>query len=347
MNEHAVLDEQELLNESEFFMTLFVPLFEAVLVNASSDEQRWIERVKTFESLGLLDFKTTSPLKPKPVFDQFFEDANGERIYAFFETQLYKPLWHRRLLRKLRAPRPTNRISHRLPLYRDEIKDEKYRKDIAKVLAYKWVVNLKPGHINKMFESLMDVAALEHCLDTFRFNDISAVNIAGFLLRRLAGEWFDKEEKIRTRIELMRENLDLISNRAFQNLTLIEAENAAQARLGCASIVAETHADCDALLAEIRKNLAVHQEECARRIDLLKPDEDADESFRRAVNLNVKRRKDVRKRYARMLRRHPAGFVRWVAPRLALSTIALLFAVNLKVGASGIMLVQFICRWLT
>lgn len=333
---------------TEILMDLHQPLFEHVLINASMSEKRWSHRVKTFESLGLLDFHTASTLKPRPVFDQFVEDENGERIYVFSEKQLEVPNWQHRLVRKLRAPRPSQLTRHRLPLHRDQVNDDKYRQDIAKVLAYKWALNLELGHMDIAFMRLMDVVALEHLLDTFRLSDISAKNINSFLLHRLVNQLFDKSEKLEARFNSMKEKIALVQEQAVKDMQLRCAEILAESRLASDAILAETQAQYDAAIAANRKreadDAALYAKTLAERA--LRDDEDPEESFRRAVGKRLARQKAARKRLAQRKRRHPTGFVFWAASRLALVGVPLFLAFHLKMGSSGVTLVELISRLL-
>lgn len=329
-------------------MDMHRPLFESSLLNACGDEQRWAHRIKTFESCGLLDFHTASTLKPKPVLDQFVETEDGERLYVFSEEQLDQPRWKRGLIRKLKAPRPSKWTRHRLPIHRDKImNDPKYREDISKVLAYKWVGHIdEPDSMDMMYMQLMDAAALDHFLDTFRLNDISAEKMNAYLVRRLAEELLDKNEKFQELMARMKSEIAPIREQFAIDIRRICEDAMAQSQPVFDAILAEANARADAAIAEIRARSAASEARYAEVIAEhgIKADEDRQESFRRAVDQKIARRNAARKRLARMRRRRPGGFVLWLGSWLAIVGVPVFLAFHLKVGSSETTLVELISQ---
>ncbi len=341
---------------AEFFMDLHLPLFESVLTNAARDEARWIHRVETLETLGLLDFQTESGLKLKSVLDQFADDQKGERVYVLPAKELDQPVLRRRLMRKLRVHRPGNWTRHRLRLDRNQIFDDKYRQDIAKVLTYKWALNFElanTGDLQVMIllklRKLMDVPALEQCLDTFRLNDLCAESINSLLLRRLTNELLDRSDALQARLRLALAKTDFVQEKAVEDIQVQCQKILPEFRLALGDILAETNRQYDAAIAANRARAAdddaLYAKTLAERAQ--RDSEDPEERFRRAVDRRLSRRKAAGKRWARMLRRrHPAAFALWAASRLTLLAVTLLLAFHLKVGSDGVTLVNSVCRLL-
>ena len=341
---------------AEIFMDLHLPLFESVLTNAARDEARWNRRVETLETLGLLDFQTDSGLKLKSVLDQFADDQKGERVYVLPAKELDQPILKRRLMRKLKVHRPSSWTRHRLRLDRDQIFDDKYRRDIAKVLTYKWAFSLELGNIDDLqamklvkFTKLMDVSALEQCLDTFRLNDLCAESINSLLLRRLTNELLDGNDKLQARLSLAGAKMAFVQEKAVEDVQVQCQKILPEFKRALGDILSETNGEFDAAIAANRERAAdddaLYAKTLAERAQ--RDSEDTEESFRRAVDRRLSRSKATRKRWARMLRRrHPAAFAFWAASRLTLFAVPLLLAFHLKVGTNGITLVNSICRLL-
>ncbi|MBK9141168.1 MAG: hypothetical protein IPM23_01630 [Candidatus Melainabacteria bacterium] len=319
---------------SEFFMGLYQHLFERALTNAVGDKQRWDDRVKTFLTLGLLDFQSASTLKPRPLFDEFVEDEHGERIYVFPDSQLDEPNWRRRLARRLRAPRPSTWTNHRLEIHRDQIEDDRYRLDIARVLAYKWLVVLDPGQMEMRLMSLMNVETLEYCLDTFRFNDLNASSIGSVVLSRITSALFKKNEMIERRLGCFNERTAVIMGEVAENIARVCQAILAKYRLEALAELSATNAECDAALANHRPEDELRR---ARRLlaELGTRDANPESSFRLTVNRKLARRKAARMRLARMRRLHKSGFALWIASRLGLVAGSLLVLLQVRVGKSG------------
>lgn len=330
----------------EVFFDLYRPLFESLLLSASADGQRWAHRVKTFESHGLLEFVTASNLKPKPVIDQYVE-VDGERIYTFSEKQLEEPRWKRGFLRKIKAPRPGKWTRHHLQLHRDKVEDPKYREDIAKVLAYKWVELLQPTDIDIMYLKVMDERALAHFLDTFRRIDVTPENVNTYLMRRMAEELLDNNEKFQALMNRMKEEIAPVREQAYAEIRRICEEARERSQPVFDAIVAEAQRRADVALAEMQARSAAEAERSAKfwAEHSIKEDEDPEESFRRSVDKRIARQKAARKRLARMRRRKPAGFILWLGSRLAMVTVPIVLAYHVEFGESHTTLVDFIGQW--
>jgi hypothetical protein len=331
----------------EVFYDLHRPLFESLLLNASGDEQRWAHRIKTFESCGLLDFQTASNLKPKPVIDQYVVDENGERIYAFRESQLDEPKWKRSFIRKVKAPRPGKWTRHRLQLHRNLVQDPKYREDIAKVLSYKWVGHLEPENLDVMYMKIMDVAALEYILDHYSRNQITTSNINEYLLRRFANELLDKNEKFQALMDRMKAEIAPIKEQVYAEIRQICDKIRAESDAAFAAIAAESQRRADIAIAEIRARAAVNAaKDAAFNATMVRSDEDPEVAFRRSVDESIARQKAARKRLARMRRRTPGGFLLWAASRAAMVAAPIAIAYFLEFGESGVTIVEFLSEWL-
>lgn len=328
----------------EVFMDLHRPLFESVLLSASGDEKRWAHRVKTFENCGLLDFHTASTLKPKPVIDQYVEDADGDRTYMFSEKQLEEPRWKGRLIRKLKALRPSKWMRHRLQLHRDRVADPKYREDIAKVLAYKWVGQLQPDALDVMYMRLMDASALEHCLDSFNQIQITPDNLNDYLLRRFANQLLDQNEEFNALMERMKGEMKLVREEVMAEIREITAKILAESQAAMDVIAAQARERADRAIEEIRARAAENEARHAKFMaENVKPDdEDPEESFRRTVDRSIARRNAALKRLARMRRRKPMGFMWWLASRLVILGVPVALACFMEFGEDGVTLVELI-----
>jgi hypothetical protein len=330
----------------EIFYDLHRPLFESLLLTVSGDEQRWAHRIKTFESAGLLDFHTASNLKPKPVIDQYVEDENGERIYAFRESQLDEPKWKRSFIRKVKAPRPSKWTRHRLQLHRDQVQDPKYREDIAKVLAYKWANHLEPENVDVMYMKLMDVAALEHILDRFPSNQINTANVNDFLMRRFANELLDKNEKFQALMDRMKAEIAPIKEQFYAEIRQITAQIRAESDAAFAAIAEESRRRADIAIEAIRARAAEQAErDAAFAATMVRSDEDPEVAFRRTVDESIARQKEERKREARLRRSTPGGFALWLMSRAAMVAVPVGLAFFMEFGESGTTLVEFLTEW--
>lgn len=342
------------LNErcAETFLNLHLNLFVGVLKNAANDEQRWTHRVKTFGYCGLLEFVTASNLKPKPVLDDFDTDSNGERIYKIREGQIEEPKVRRRILKKLSAKRPGKWTRHRLEIDRERIlRDEKYSRDIATLLAYKWVTHLEPEVLDVLAIHLLDVAALEHCLDQFNLVKISSENVTDYLLHRLANELLDKNEKFQAVMDTMKAELKVIREETMASIHEICREISEESKIRLAIISAEASAKCDAAIAEIRERAAKRAaEDAAYNASLPPVDLDPEATFRRQVDEGIARRNAALKRLARMKRRTWKGKLFWAAKHIAIWGGVGLLAFNMEFGAEGTTLVEVLGNffdWLT
>jgi len=333
----------------EVFYDLHRPLFESLLLSASVDGQRWAHRVKTFESHGLLEFVTASSLKPKPVLDQFVE-VDGERVYTFTERQLEEPKWKRSFIRKVKAPRPSKWTRHLLQLDRNKVADPKYREDIAKVLAYKWVGHLQPENLDVLYVKLMDERALEHFLDRFRRIDVTPDNVNAYLTRRLAEELLDKNENFQAIMARMQAEFAPIREETMAEISRICDEARANSKVAFDAILAKATERSDAAIAEIQARAAARAAEEAKAKAAKKDideDEDPQVAFRRSVDRRIARQNAARKRLARMRRRKPAGFAWWLGSRIAMVSVPVLLAFHLEIGESHTTLVDLIGQWLS
>lgn len=333
---------------AELLMDFHQPLFEKVLTNAARNEESWSQRVATFKTLGLLDFVMASARKPRSGLDEFAADQNGERVFILPEKQLNQPVVRNRLARKLKAHRTVSVTRHTLQLDRGQVADDQYRQEIAKVLAYKWTLNLEPGNTDMALIKLMDVFALEHFLDTLRLNTMTASNISSFLLRRSVDELLDKNETFQTWLGDINAKMAGLQEQAIENIRRgVDNVFLSKSRPDLAALASQTNFEFDKAIAANRKRAAedayAYTKKVAER--QAKAGEDPQEKFKRAVNRNLARRKAARKRLARMRRLHAAGFSIWLASRMSLVAGALALALQIKVGSEGVSLGSAIC-WL-
>lgn len=335
----------------ETLYELHRPLFESVLTRSASDEARFEHRLKTFAYHGLLDFYSQVPFKPKPVFEQYIEANDGERIYTFAEHQIAAPNWKNRLIRKLKARRPNGAyVRHRLSICPFQIaNDKRYLADIAKVLAYKWVELLgRPVSADcTIVKALMDADALIHFLDSFRFDNTSTSAMKTFLLRRETERLlFDKSGKFKDLMAGIEARLSLAGQNAVAELERLANDTSAYPKVGIDEVMAQVADSCRFVeqtcdWADGRKE---HAAAMVRSIAGLKL---TDESFRRAVDARIARRKAARKRLlASRRRRRPMWFIYTLSLRATLILTALLAALHIEFGHEHATIVDLISQWL-
>lgn len=318
---------------AEVLSGIYFKLFKNILVVSASDEALWKHRVSTFAKCGLLDFATPSNIKPRPVLDSFVESENGERVYMFRESEVEEPIWRRRLTRKLKAARPPKYHRHRLELDRNRVEDPDYVCDIAKVLTYKWVLSMHPGHLDMLAMKLVDQEALEHCLDRFALNQMCAARVTDYLMHREVNRILDENESFQNLMTTMKAELSVIREDFEARVKEIADQVRARSNIAMELILSEVHARCDKAIADIRERAAAGAAEEERyRLEDPISDEDPQVAFRRAVDKGLARKKTARKRLARMRRRTPLGFTWWVAKYAAIACAISLVAFNLEVN---------------
>lgn len=248
-------------------------LFDGVLTNAAGSDKLWAHRLETFERITLLEFVTPSEIKAKPIdFDQ---------------SKLDDARYRRHLIRKLKAPRPSKWVRHKLPIHRDRLDDDKYRSDIAKVLAYKWVSLLQPFTDNHEMFLLLNagVEELEYLLDETRLNLVSASWCSRALMRRLTYRLIDENENFkRIEQEIRRVGAEV---RKELNSSLEEISIQAMTTFAASSeeILADVNERCDRAIAEIRERSEAASRRAQEALDRhgIDPNEDREATFRQAI----------------------------------------------------------------
>lgn len=264
---------------------LYTKLFSGVLLNASTSEASWKHRLETFKSVSLQEFVVPSNIKPEPL--------------TFDESRVDDPKYRRWFVRKLQAPRPSKWARHILPIHRDQVDDEKYRTDIAKVIAYNWIKRLDPVESDVQLIPLMKatVSDLEMMLDKARMSIVSADWGAGVLLHVLADKLVGENPKFQE----IEAEIKAVGKAAREELAASLKELGervmAEASESLGKIVADTNRDLDDTMNGIRERLAESGERA--RIALaehgIDPNEDREETFRRAVkSREAKMRKERR-----------------------------------------------------
>lgn len=292
--------------------------FVEVLLNASKSDSLWKHRIETFERINLLEFITPSPIKPKPI--------------EFDESRLDDVRYRRYLVRKLQAPRPSKWARHKLPIYRDRIDDPEYRDQIAKVLAYKWVSVLQPfDGVSNPFPLLkVDVNDLELLLDHARLNTISAEWCTSVLMTNLAQRLVEENPRFKKLEAEMRRKGAEIRADLQASLKVIGDETMASARESLSAISDDMSHRCDEAIEEIRRR----SEESRKRGEAfllehaIDPNEDREESFRRAVK---KRLEDAREERRARWRKKPF----WVRMLPAVGAIAAASAIFFGLEVNG------------
>lgn len=264
----------------------FITLFETVLVNASKSEDLWKHRVETFNRVNLLEFVVPSKIERKPlnIDEQRLEDDIPYR---------------RMIIRKLKAPRPSKWARHKLTLDRSKVDDEKYRNDIARVLAFKWIKLLHPvdGPENLIPIIKADADDLEYLLDNVRLNAVSAKWCAEMLMRDLIDRLIEKNEKFKEISNRIREVGQAAREELSANLERLSEEAMESANVALNRIMEDTHSKLDHTITKIKDDLAKSQERAQAALDEhgIDPNEDREESFRKAVKAREAARKAERK----------------------------------------------------
>lgn len=296
---------------------LFTAHFKLILKIAAKSDADWKHRISTFNSSSLLEFVVPSTIKPKPI--------------EFDESKLDDPKYRRMLVRKLQAPRPSKWARHKLPIDRAQVSDDTYCEKIAKVLAYKWIQLLMPfeNHTELVTISRATVEDLEYMLDNRRLNCISAKNFSGTLIRRLAESLVEQspefkalEAKIRAAGEEARAILT-------PKLKEISRDAMASASESLGKITDETHRKLDEVMDGIRERLQESARRSQKALDEhgIDPNEDRDETFRRAV----KRREAERKFKAKARWRKKPFWIR-ILPTLSVVAIASVLFFGMEVA---------------
>ena len=252
----------------------FITLFEIVLENASQSEALWKHRVETFNRVGLLEFVVPSKIERKPL--------------NIDEARLEDDIPYRRMIiRKLKAPRPSKWTRHKLILDRAKVDDDEYRNNIAKVLSFKWVEKLYPieggEHLLAIFQA--NANDLEQMLDHGKLNTIGAKWCSDFLLRQLAYELIEKNEKFIEIEARIREVGKAAREELAASLAKLHEETMASANVALNRILDDTNRKLDHALAGIQANLRKSQErsQAALAEHGIDPKEDREETFRKAV----------------------------------------------------------------
>ncbi len=321
-------------------------LFESVLAISAQNADSFEQRLKRFEYFGLLDFYSKAPFNARPLLEQYIENDNGERIYAFAEKQLARPHWKGRFIRRLRAQRPSVYMRYRLEVKRDAIiNDKKYVKDIATILAYKWVGLLGRPDSEELVTvmRLMDAAALVHFLDNFQFTDLSLSCIKLFLMRREVEMFLDNNQSLVDLHERIEVRLKLAGSVSKTELGRLDVSTLP--KLDLEELLAPESDRCK-FVDRIRSWSEERKNDVSKMLLRSTRSELTQESFQRAVYSRIARKKAARMRLARMRASRPFGSMYHLAPRVILVFVTLLFVFYIKIGHSQFTIVDLISRWL-
>ena len=155
--------------------------FDTVLLHSSKDDSVWNHRQESFRKLSLLEFLVPSLFTPKP--------------YDIDEARLEDVRYRLKVIRKLKAPRPSKWSRQFLHIDQSRMEDDNYRSQMARVLAYRFMLFLTPLS-DEMHVVLplvkMSVEELEYALDTLALNTLDSVSMAKLLLNRLANKLVDQ-----------------------------------------------------------------------------------------------------------------------------------------------------------
>ncbi len=333
---------------NETLYVLHLPLFESLLTQSAINEESFEHRLKTLHYHALLDFYSPTTFKPKPVLESYSEGETGERTYCFAEGELDAPAWRRKLIRKLKAPRPSwTRTHHHLVINREQIlSDKKYIEDIAKLLSYKWLNIL--GYHNEVelaiVREFMDVDALVHFLDYFRLQETSPSGINKFLLRRQINRSYDENEKIKALTTQFQDRINQAGESARQELSSIIGDIIAR-KITLDDILAGVSESSKFVEQTISWSNS-QKEQIIAKLHQIEQLRLTDENFRNAVAENLAGKK-IAKRLAREQRPLAQRIAYSVVSNAAILALILAIAFYVEFGLSHITIVDLIVNLLT
>lgn len=207
-------------------------LFDTVLLRSSKDDSLWNHRLASFRKLSMLEFLVPSAFKPK--------------AYDIDEERLEDVRYRRQVIRKLKAPRPGKWSRQFLHIDQSRMIEDKYRGEMAAVLAYRFMLLLSPlsdeAHVVLPLLK-MSVEEVEFALDALALNTIDSVNLARLLLERLANKLIDANPTF----QKVQSELKADIEAAASDLRIAMREIAEKHRV-------EFNAKLDSILGEVRRN---------------------------------------------------------------------------------------------
>lgn len=219
-------------------------LFDTILLRASKDDSIWNHRIESFRKLSMLEFLVPSAFKPKP--------------YDIEEDRLEDSRYRRQVIRKLKAPRPSKWSRNFLHIDQTRMKDEKYRSDIASVLAYRFMLLLTPlsEELHVVLPLLkMSAEEIEYALDALALNTLDSVNMAKLLLQRLANQLVDRNPtfvKVQSKLKL---EIKAVGDELRASMKEITDKHRAEFGATLEAILSDVRRTADEAIAGIKERL--------------------------------------------------------------------------------------------
>lgn len=232
---------------AEFEDGLFEALrhaFTAILVRDAADSDKFKSRVERFKVHGLLSYRMESMFKPKEInFDP-----------ARVEDSRYR----RKLIRELKAPRPSKWVYRNIQIDRSKLADEGYLNDIAKLLAYGWSKALMPidSPLSALLLLKQDADFVSLVLDKFGPHQISSEVVAHYRLRTFIEDAVDNNETLKASLAEIRKVGAEARAKFSEEMAVVNKEILRDFNARMDSILAETKASCDSALTHTSGELA-------------------------------------------------------------------------------------------
>lgn len=219
-------------------------LFNSVLVRASKDDSLWNHRLESLRKLSMLEFLVPSQFKPKP--------------YDIEEERLEDSRYRRQVIRKLKAPRPGKWSRQFLHIERNRMDDDKYRSDMASVLAYRFMLLLSPvsEELHVVLPLIkMSVEEIEYALDSLALNTLDSVSVAKLLLTRLANQLVDANPTFQKVQAELKAEFKAVGDELRASLKEIADKHRAEFGAALDSILHDVRKNADETIAGIKQRL--------------------------------------------------------------------------------------------
>lgn len=241
---------------SASLFTVFKPLFDVALVNASSDNLTWDRRIHSFAKLSMLEFLVPSLFTPKP--------------YGIEEEKLEDVRYRRSVIRKLKAPRPSKWSRQFLHIDISKIHEADYRSEMATILAYRFVLLLSPISEEPYVVlpvAKMSVEELEFALDSLALNTIDSVNLSKLLLNKLANELVENNPTYKKVQADLKAELASVAENLRNEFSEISRKHLTEFSAALDAILGDVRANADEAIAGIKERLATSSKRTQEVLD--------------------------------------------------------------------------------
>lgn len=258
--------------------------FKSILWREAHDPEVWTKRAERLKANGLLTHTTRSTFKPKEIV------VESER--------LDDPRYRRRLIRELKAPRPSKWVHHEIRIDRAKlIEDENYLADMSKLLAYKWTNKLLPveSDLSKLCLLKLDAEFLADCLDKMSMHQSEADAVAALRLRSFCEEALDKNEKYNAMVADIRKAGSEALAKFRSEMELIKRETLDGFGKSTDRILRDVSEKSDSYMRDTRASISATAEHSARVLEENSSHVDPETEWRETLRRADEKRKLERK----------------------------------------------------